>query len=184
MLFLQSTCFNHIESVSEKGSCLTAFNIDGRTIPVNLISQSALPQGYIFTFLFESDIFHSNADSSRQKLILPEGLPENVLFKRLRQELGKVLAEKIPQIKAKNKETKALFEKQFPHLLGYFEEEIVGLINKDEALSIAQQKFFTAEKEILQCEELSDKAYEKSLELSSRVFNRICFIPRKRLFDV
>jgi hypothetical protein len=159
----------HIEETIGKSSCLIAFNIDGRTIPVNLISQSSIPTGYNLVCLFESEIFHSNADSSRQKLILPDGLPENILFKRLKQELGKLLAEFIPQIKAQNIKTKAKFEKQFPHLLGYFETENIGLIDKDEALSIAQQKFFVAEKEILQSEDLTDEAYEKSLELSSRV---------------
>ncbi|MEH6473447.1 MAG: hypothetical protein V7752_19630 [Halopseudomonas sp.] len=159
----------NIEEIGGKGSYLTAFNIDGRTISANLISPLAIPSGYTCTFLFESDIFHSNADSSRQKLILPDGLKESVLYKRLKTEMGSILAEKIPQIKEKNKKTKALFEKQFPHFLGYFEAETVGLINKDDALAIAQHKFFMAEKEILLCEELTDKSYEKSIELSSRV---------------
>ncbi|MDY0042985.1 MAG: hypothetical protein RBS57_21950, partial [Desulforhabdus sp.] len=60
------------------------------------------------------------------------------------------------------------FEEQFPHLLGYFENDTVGLIDRDDALAIAQQRFFRVQKEILQCETLSEAAYEKSLELSSR----------------
>lgn len=159
----------HIEEVSEKGHCLMAFNVDGRTIPTSLIPQSAFPIGYNCIFLFESELFHSNADSSRQKLVLPEGHDENTLYKILRYELGIVLEKHIPKIKERNKKTKEIFEEKFPHLLGYFETETVGLIDQDEALSIAQQKFFVAEKEVLQCEELNDRTYEKSLELSSRV---------------
>ena len=160
--------YYHVEPVSGKGSLLVAFSIDGRTIPVNLIPTSSFPPGHMGVFLFESEIFHSNADSSRQKLILPEGLQEASLYRVLRREVGKVLAEKIPKITEKNEEVKGKFEEQFPHLLGYFENDTVGLIDRDDALDIAQQKFFRAQKQVLQCETLTEAAYEKSLELSSR----------------
>ena len=160
--------YYHVEPVSGKGSLLVAFSIDGRTIPVNLIPTSSFPPGHMGVFLFESEMFHSNADSSRQKLILPEGLQEASLYRVLRREVGKVLAEKIPKITEKNEEVKGKFEEQFPHLLGYFENDTVGLIDRDDALDIAQQKFFRAQKQVLQCETLTEAAYEKSLELSSR----------------
>lgn len=160
--------YYHIESVAGKGSSLIAFSIDGRTIPANLIPPSSFPPGYLCVFLFESEMFHSNADSSRQKLVLPESIQEARLYRVLRRELGKLLAEQIPQITEKNERIKAEFEEQFPHLLGYFENDTVGLIEKDDALAIAQQRFFRVQKEILQCETLSETAYEKSLELSSR----------------
>lgn len=160
--------FYHVESAAGKGSSLIAFNIDGRTIPINLIPPSSFPPGYLCVFLFESEMFHSNADSSRQKLILPDGIPEASLYRVLRQEVGKVLAENIPQITEQNEKVKEQFEEQFPHLLGYFEDDTVGLIDRDDALAIAQQGFFRVQKEVLQCERLTDAAYEKSLELSSR----------------
>ena len=158
----------HVEPVSGKGSLLVAFSIDGRTIPVNLIPASSFPPGYMGMFLFESEMFHSNADSSRQKLILPENLPIESLYRVLRREVGKVLADMIPKITEKNEKVKEKFEEQFPHLLGYFENDTVGLIDRDDALEIAQQKFFRAQKQVLQCETLTQAAYEKSLELSSR----------------
>ena len=158
----------HVEPVSGKGSLLVAFSIDGRTIPVNLIPASSFPPGYMGMFLFESEMFHSNADSSRQKLILPENLPIEKLYRVLRREVGKVLADMIPKITEKNEKVKEKFEEQFPHLLGYFENDTVGLIDRDDALDIAQQKFFRAQKQVLQCETLTEAAYEKSLELSSR----------------
>lgn len=158
----------HVEPVSGKGSLLVAFSIDGRTIPINLIPASSFPPGYMGMFLFESEMFHSNADSSRQKLILPENLPIEKLYRVLRREVGKVLADMIPKITEKNEKVKEKFEEQFPHLLGYFENDTVGLIDRDDALEIAQQKFFRAQKQVLQCETLTQAAYEKSLELSSR----------------
>lgn len=158
----------HIEPVPGKGSSLVAFSIDGRTIPANLIPPSSFPQGYRCLFLFESELFHSNADSSRQRLVLPAGMQEVCLFRVLRRELGRVLAEKVPQITEQNDDIKEKFEEQFPHLLGYFEDDTVGLIDRDDALAIAQQRFFKEQKEILQAEKLNDAAYEKSLEMSSR----------------
>ena len=158
----------HVAPVTGKGSSLVAFSIDGRTIPANLIPPSSFPSGYLCVFLFESELFHSNADSSRQRLVLPEGTPEAHLFRVLRRELGKVLAEKIPQITERNEKTKEKFEEQFPHLLGFFEADTVGLIDRDDAMSIAQQRFFKEQKAILQSEKLSDASYEKSLEMSSR----------------
>ncbi|MDM8351708.1 ATP-binding protein [Brevundimonas diminuta] len=158
----------HVAPVSGKGSSLVAFSIDGRTIPANLIPPSSFPPGYLCVFLFESELFHSNADSSRQRLVLPQGTPEAHLFRVLRRELGRVLAEKIPQITERNEKTKEKFEEQFPHLLGFFEDDTVGLIDRDDALAIAQQRFFKEQKAILQSEKLSDAAYEKSLEMSSR----------------
>ena len=79
----------HVEPVSGKGSLLVAFSIDGRTIPVNLIPTSSFPPGYMGVFLFESEMFHSNADSSRQKLILPEELQEASLYRVLRREVAR-----------------------------------------------------------------------------------------------
>lgn len=160
--------YYHIEEVTGKGRSLAAFSIDGRTIPANLIPHSSFPPGYFCVFLFESEIFHSNADNSRQKLVLPEGIQEAHLYRLLRRELGKVLADHIPQITEKNERIKTKFEEQFPHLLGYFENDTVGLIEKDEALAVAQQRFFQAQKEILQSETTSEENYERSLEFSSR----------------
>lgn len=166
--FSEIHMYYHIEKVDGKGGSLVAFSIDGRTIPANIISSSSFPLGYRCVFLFEADIFHANADSSRQRLILPEGISEISLYRRLRIELGKVLSAQIPEITLRNEIIERKFEEQFPHLLGFFERNTVGLIDKDEALSLAQQKFFQLQKEILQCESLSEGNYEKSLDLSSR----------------
>lgn len=158
----------HIAQTSGRPSHLIAFSVDGRTIPVKLIQPAAIPVGYSVVFLFQSEMFTAASDSSRQRLVLPDGVSDYGLYSLLRRELGKVLAEKIPRIVEKNEEIKVQFEERYPHLLGYFEEEVVGLIDRDEALESAQQKFFGAQKEILQCDELDERNYEKSLELSSR----------------
>lgn len=157
-----------VKSGMGERTLLTAVSIDGRTIPINLLEPRAVPPDHSGIFLFSSKLFTGTADTSRQKLNLPENIPEADLLRVLRREVGKVLSENIPQISEKNTQTKQQFEDKFPHLLGYFEDTTVGLIDKDEALEIAQRKFFRAEKEVLQCEKLDDATFEKSLELSSR----------------
>lgn len=149
-------------------SLVTAVSIDGRTIPIKLLQPGAVPPNHSGIFLFSSKLFAGAADTSRQKLLLPDTISEPDLIRVLRREVSKVLSEHIPQISEKNTQTKQQFEEKFPHLLGYFEDTTVGLIDKDEALEMAQRKFFKAEKEVLQCEKLDDATFEKSLELSSR----------------
>ncbi|WP_188053698.1 ATP-binding protein [Iodobacter fluviatilis] len=147
---------------------LTAISIDGRTVPINLVLPSVIPIGCSAVFIFSSDMFFGCADSSRQKLVLPENVSESALYSLLRREIGKILVDEIPQISEFNKKAKKRFEQQFPHLLGYIDCDVVGLIDGEEALNSAQQKLFKQQKEILQCEHLSDALYEKSLDASSR----------------
>ncbi|WOI12790.1 ATP-binding protein [Thalassospira lucentensis] len=158
----------HIRESMGKPKHLIAFNIDGRTIPANLINQKSIPAGQSIVFIFESEFFKAKSDTSRQKLILPEGINETFFNGVLRREIGDILAREIPEIAEKNKETKQQFEETFPHLLGYFEETTVGLIERDESLNAAQQSFFKDQKKVLQSEHLDDAIFEKSLELSSR----------------
>jgi hypothetical protein len=147
---------------------LTAASIDGRTIPISLIQATSIPANHSLLCLFFSKLFDGSADSARQKLILPENISQSDLRRALQRALGQVLGEEIEQINTRNEETKEKFEETFPHLLGYFEETSVGLIDKDEALDNAQRRFFKEQKEVLQAESLDDETYEKSLELSSR----------------
>jgi hypothetical protein len=160
--------FYQVKSGMGERTLLIAASIDGRTIPIHLLQPASVPLNYSIIFLFFSKLFDGKADTSRQKLELPESISETELLRVLRREVGKVLAEKIPRISEKNAQTKEQFEEHFPHLLGFFDENTVGLIDKDEALDIAQRKFFKAQKEVLQCEKLDDSSFEKSLELSSR----------------
>ena len=153
---------------SSSANLLTAISIDGRTIPINLIQSSSIPYGNSAVFIFSSELFSASADTSRQKLILSDGISENTLNATLRREIGMILAERIPEIADKNQKAEKKFEEQFPHLLGYFERASVGLIDGEYALNNAQQRFFKVQKEILQCENMTDLIYEKSLEASAR----------------
>lgn len=166
--FSNISMYYHIKETNTSANLLTAVSIDGRTIPINLINVASIPAGYSVVFIFASELFGASADSSRQKLVLPDGLSESALYTMFRREIGAVLNDNIPKIAESNRKTKEVFERQFPHLLGYFESSTVGLIDREDALNGAQQKFFYLQKEVLQCDTLSDSIYEKSLEVSAR----------------
>lgn len=151
---------------------LTAVCVDDRTIAVNLLPPASIPLNHSVIFLFESPLFKGSTDSARQKLVLPDGISPNDLLRILRRETSKILNNELPEISAKNEKTKNQFEEKFPHLSGYFEETSVGIIDKDEALDIAQRNFFKAQKEILESDKLDDRTYDKSLDVSSRTLTQ------------
>jgi len=157
-----------VQTVDGQGRQLVAVSIDGRTLPLTkLLPQTAVPPNINAIFFFESDLF-GKSDSARQRLILPETVSETELYRRLRREVSSVLCSSVPEIETKNTDTKQQFEKRYPHLAGYFEEDTVGLIDRDEAVQIAQARFFRTQKEILESETMDDRLFEKSIEISSR----------------
>lgn len=147
---------------------LIAACIDGRTIPIKLIGQNAIPVDHHVIFLFESPIFAGRSDSARQRLLLSDSIDVPALYSILRKHVGQILAQKLPEIEQKNTSTKIHFEEKYPHLIGLFQEETVGIVDREEALGDAQQQFFRQQKEILESEGLSDEIFNKSLDLSSR----------------
>jgi hypothetical protein len=147
---------------------LTAVSIDGRTVPIKLISPNSIPPNHSAIFLFESDLFTGKSDNSRQRLVLPDDISETILFRLLRQKMSSVLNDKFPEIAQKNSKTKQQFEDRYPHLMGLFDDDTVGVIDKDEAIETAQRRFFKKQKEVLESDSLDDATFEKSLEISSR----------------
>lgn len=127
--------YYYVKATTTPANLLTAVSIDGRTIPITLIQSSSIPYGHSVIFIFSSALFGASADNSRQKLLLPDGLPESALYALLRREIGNVLVENISQISETNTKTKKKFEDQFPHLLGYFDNSTIGLIDREEALN-------------------------------------------------
>jgi hypothetical protein len=147
---------------------LTAVCIDGRTIPIKLINLNAIPLNHSAIFLFESPLFTGKSDSARQRLVFPDDIPESTILDALRREMSVVINENFPVIQERNNEIKNNFENKYPHLTGLFEENSVGIIDKEEAIEFAQHRFFKQQKEVLESESLDDVTFQKSLEVSSR----------------
>ena len=166
------TVLYHIRKSEGREKNLIAFNVDGRTIAEKLVAEKSIPTGYWVVFIFESELFKIKSDTSRQKLIMPDGIDKDNVYETLRREIGNILARKISQIGERNKNTKQRLEDNFPHLYGYFEEATAGLIEHDDSLNSAQKKFLKDQKSVLQSEKLTDATFEKSLELSSRTLTQ------------
>lgn len=150
------------------GARLTAISIDGRAIPINnLLSPSAVPADCSYTFLFESDLFAGKSDSARQRLDMPKDI-EGALYGLFRKQIAAVLITALPEIVERNARTKQSVEERYPHLTGLFDEEEVGLVDKDAAIEGAQRAFFKKQKEVLEGDALDDATFSKTLDISSR----------------
>lgn len=167
-LFEKLNLYYSVKENFSENSIITAICVDGRTIPIDIISKGGIPNGYEIVFLMYSDLFKGKVNSSRQELTLKE--EELKIVKRIFSErVIEIFNSKIPKINEQNSETKLKLEDRFPHLQGYFDDKTVGLIDRNQSLEIAQKKFFNAQKEILEATTLTDEQYDKSLEISSRV---------------
>jgi hypothetical protein len=160
-------CYSVKENLEEQ-AVITAICVDGRTISLDILSKETTPLGYEIIFLLYSDLFAGKVDVARQVLTLSEIELKNIK-KLFSDRIAKILKERIPKIQKRNKEINETLLERFPHLKGYFEEESVGLIDRNKSLEIAQEKFFVAQKEILDSEDLSEEQFQKSLDISSRI---------------
>jgi Histidine kinase-, DNA gyrase B-, and HSP90-like ATPase len=147
---------------------LTAADIDGRAIRLNLLSEAALPAGTSVIFLFKSELFNGRSDSARQRLVLPPDVQESAFYRALKTAAGRILDDELPEIRTHNESTRTDFETRFPHLIGLFDAHTVGLIDRNEAIGTAQERFFQHQRQVLESDPTSDAAFQKSLEMSAR----------------
>ena len=148
-------------------SVATVVSVDGRAMPYQLISQDAIPGGYQVLFLLKSELF--KVDPSRQKIELSETVSEVSLRRVLRRGINKIVSSQIPAVEEQNKRICVELATKYPHLKGYFSQDTVGLISKDSAIAGAQERFFSDQKSVLECETLDEATYEKALDVSARL---------------
>jgi len=155
------------DSPMEKSTVITAISVDNRNYNLDIIAEENLPIGYKMVFLLYSDSFNGKVDAARQNLTLEENELQTV--KRLfRDNINRIINENLPQIAQKNQERKQRLINQFPHLNGYFDEDIIGYASQNDVIKKAQERFFKAQREILGASHLTEEQYKESLELSSR----------------
>lgn len=158
-----------VEQDYENSNLTIALNADNRTIPISdIISKESIPQGYNCIFLIQSEYFKGKVGNSRQKLDVEKN-QFNALKYSIIEEIKIILEKEIPSIIKRNNNQKEFLDRKFPHLEGYFNENVAGLVDKNKLLEKAQEKFFKDQKETLEATHLSDELYKKSLEVSSRV---------------
>lgn len=147
---------------------ITALCIDNRAYKLSdIISSDNIPWGYELIFLLKSSIFNGQVDPSRQTLTLRDELLKSVK-KIFRTKIANIIQQDIPSFKESNEKTRLSLSKSYPHLLGYFEDEEIGIISRSKSLEIAQQKFLRDQKTVLEAEYLDGEKYEKAMDLSSR----------------
>lgn len=157
-----------IKENSNPNPPIIALSVDKRTIPIDVISHASIPKRYEIVFLLYSTLFDGKTNTSREELTLSK-TDENNIKRIFRQKIAEVINKCIPKIKEENLKITTILNDKYPHLQGYFEKSSIGLIDKNETLIDAQNKFFNAQKEILEANHLSEKQFEKSIEISSRL---------------
>lgn len=150
-----------------ESSLIAAVSVDNRTVKVDIVADENIPLGYQMVFLLFSDYFNGKVDAARQNLTISKAELKDIqtIF---RKKVAEIIEENIPKIKKRNQETKNSLVNKYPHLSGYFDENNVGYIGRNEILKKAQDEFFKAQKELLEANNLTNEQFEKALEVSSR----------------
>jgi hypothetical protein len=167
-LFGEFKMLYSVDKTYENSSVISALCADGRTVPMPIISEKEFPVGYKMVFILYSDYFNGKANSTREVFTIDDN-QLNYIKKVFTQLISEVIKEEIPEIVKENKKIQDKLQNQYPHLVGYFDEDSIGLVDKTSIINSAQEKYFNDQKEILEASELSDEQYELSLNFSSRI---------------
>ncbi len=153
---------------TEVTSVVTALCADNRTLPMSIVSDGNFPQGADMIFILYSDYFNGKTNATREAFTFDEPIKKRI--KRVFTSLvSDIIKTEIPEIQARNATVQESLQKQYPHLVGFFDEPSIGLADKRSIIEGAQYKFFAAQKEVLEAEELTDEQYDLSLNFSSRI---------------
>ena len=148
---------------------MTALCVDNRTqVLEDIIAPENLPKlGYSIVFILRSSFFDGKVDAARQTLTLKEADLKTIkaLF---REKVAEIIEREIPSIKEQNQKTRESLNKTYPHLLGYFKKEEVGIIERSQSIEEAQKRFMRDQKDILEAQSLEGDRYDKALDVSSR----------------
>ena len=158
--------------IRENNGCqstiISAICSDGRTINCETVSKKNLPNGYDVCFLLKSSFLDGKTNPSRETFNNDDAFlkPFEDAFSK---GVSEIIQERIPSIASRNEEEKKILQNKYPHLIGYFEDENIGIIDKTKTIRMAQERFLKDQKYVLEADELDENQFEKSLELASRV---------------
>jgi len=167
-LFDKFTLRYSIKHSYTEQSIICAICADERTIKYDVLSSKELPPHYEMIFILYSDYFNGKTDKVREKIEVDENTLK-LVRKTFIKLISQVIKEEIPEVIKRSEETKKEVQSDYPHLQGFFDDESIGLVDKNNLIIEAQQKYFFAQKELLEATDLTDDQYSKSLEFSSRV---------------
>lgn len=167
-LFAQFKLLYSIKYNGVASSLITAICVDDRTIEENIISKSSLPFGYEMIFLLHSDYFSGKTNASRDILDLDDDSTKKIkqMFCHI---VSVVINREIPSLKKDNEKLDKDLNEKYPHLHGYFEQDTIGLVERDTTIDNAQKMFLKEQKKILEATSLEDVKFEQYLDVSSRL---------------
>jgi hypothetical protein len=160
---------------------VTALCIDNRTYDLSDVISVENLQGYDSIFLLNSTAFIGQTDPSRETLTLNE-TKRRTIIKLFRDKISEIIQREIPSIKKRKEKSEASLNKTYPHLIGYFENDEIGIIDRTKSIENAQIKFLRDQKEILEATTLEGNKYDKALELSSRSLTEYV-VYREKIID-
>jgi len=146
---------------------ITALCIDNRTYDLSDVISVENLQGYDSIFLLNSTAFIGQIDPSRETLAFND-VKKRTITKLFRDKISEIIQREIPSIKERKDKTEASLNKTYPHLIGYFDNDEIGVIDRAKSIEIAQSRFIRDQKVILEATTLDGEKYDKALELSSR----------------
>lgn len=155
------------ETPQEPSKIISAVSVDNRTQKVDIVAEENLPIGYNMVFLLFSDWFIGKVDLTRQALSISDA-DKQAIQKLFRSKVTEIITLEIPQIVRRNQEIRQNVVNLYPHLSGYFSENEIGYVSYNELIKDAQDKFFKAQRKILEANNLTDDQFNESIELSSR----------------
>lgn len=142
--------------------------VDGRAYPLDALKGVKFPTGVSATFILESSYFDSKVNDSREEVNLDSSEVaeiQNILVSSIASVVGK----EIPGLSERNEQTKQSLSTKYPHLVGFFDLDSIGLLDESESLDRAQLAFSKAQKEVFGAREVTDEVYEEALDQASRV---------------
>jgi hypothetical protein len=154
--------------ISKQKSIICAVCADSRTIPIKIISEDNMPDGYQMIFILYSDFFNGKTNVTREAFTYDEAIDKRVK-RKFTEIVSQIIKDEIPSIQKKNDEVYQSLQNQYPHLVGYFDQSAVGLWDKASVVESAQYQFFADQKDVLEATDLTDEQYQKSLSFSSRI---------------
>ena len=157
---------------STRASVITAMSIDDRSEPVEIFAEGNEPLGYEMFFILYSDSFQGHTDASRTKIEIPTSDLKNIQ-KEFRKQIVEIMKEKAPKVIESHQKEAEQLQKSFPHLEGYFDENVIGISSRNEVIKDAQRRFMLEERELLfKAGSLSENDYEKSMDLAGRTLTQ------------
>ncbi len=183
VMFTDMTLYYYVEKTDDKkpSNVVTAINVEGRTYAQNFITKEFFHSGYDLVFLLFSKNFNGMAEANRETIVLTDSnkqLFRNIFIKYI----SRILNSMFPDIAKAQLKKRDLLEGRYPHLSGYIDGNSIGYIQQNEVLGKAEDKFFRAQREILNASVLNQEQYEKAKNITSLSLTQYILF-RQRVID-